>query len=104
MLHRLERHNKCDTRRRTSLSISSGICKAKTMQAVVTHSPASDVVAFLVAVHSNIESVNFVQYPPVPTFKEDGLKRPHTADEELDRRLRHGGKVVHNFALARHEV
>ncbi len=73
-------------------------------QDVSLGSSASDLVAHIIMAHTDIISANFLRYPPMPTFTEVKRKEPLTTQEELDRRLRHGGKKTSDFALDRAEV
>lgn len=67
-------------------------------------SPAIVVVTHLVAIHADITSTRFVRYPAVPTYKDLEAQNSLAENEELSRRLRHGGKVTHEYSFGRNDV
>jgi hypothetical protein len=74
------------------------------MENIPIGAPAADVIIHLVKLHTNIASIKFIQYPPLPTFKQVSRKTSLTLEQALSRRLRHGGKMIHMETLARAEV
>lgn len=62
---------------------------------------ATDVVVQLIAANRDIMAVKLVQYPPMPTFNQVVRATALSMEEELDRRLRHGGKTIAQHTLVR---
>jgi hypothetical protein len=73
--------------------------RVHTMTAIPLGAPAAEVVVHIIRAHPEITSLKLIQYPPTPTFKQVTTQSRLTIDEELERRLRHGGKIIKEHSL-----